>query len=126
MFRRPSDPPEPLPPLAGSEHIAGLHSEWARLDATPGAGAPLGARIRQRARAATFHVARRATAELLADLVRAVDAVAVRCDELSGRVERLEAVTDDLARLLGEEVTQLRAAVQRMEADRPESSPPVR
>ncbi len=126
MFRRPSDPSEPLRPLGGSEHIVRMHSDWARLHATPGANAPLGARIRQRARAATFRVGRSASRELLADLIRAVDAVAVRCDELSGQVERLEAVADDLARVLGEEVTQLRAAVQRLEADGTESSPPVR
>jgi tetrahydromethanopterin S-methyltransferase subunit B len=53
--------------------------------------------------------------ELLADLIRAIDAIAARCDELSGRVEKLEVVADDLARVLGEEVTHLRAAVERME-----------
>ena len=126
MFRRPSDPPKPLRPLGGSEHIARMHSDWARLHATPSAPATLGTRIRQRALAATFRLTRSATRELLADLIRAVDAVAVRCDELSGRVERLEMVADDLARVLGEEVTELRAAVQRLEADHAESPPPVR
>jgi hypothetical protein len=126
MFRRPSDPSEPLRPLGGSEHIVRMHSDWARLHATPSAAATLGARIRQGARAVAFRFTRSASRELLADLIRAVDAVAVRCDELSGRVEGLEAVADDVARVLGEEVTQLRAAVHRLEADRTESSPPVR
>ena len=126
MFRRPSDPSDPLPPLRGNDLIVTLHTEWARMHATPSAAATLGARIRHRARAVAFRFTHSASRELLADLIRAVDAVAVRCDELSGRVERLEAVADDLAGVLGEEVTQLRAAVHRFEADRTESSPPVR
>ena len=127
MFRRPSDPSEPLRPLGGNEHIVRMHSDWARLHATPSAPATLGARIRQRARAATVRLARSASRdELLADLIRAVDAVAARCDGLSGQVERLEAVADDLARVLGEEVTQLRAAVKRLEAQRAEGPPPER
>lgn len=123
MFRRPSDPPEPLQPLAGSEHIARMHTDWARLHAGPSAQETLGPTLRQRARAASLRLIGGSHRELLADLIRAVDAVAVRCDELSGRVERLEAVADDLARVLGEEVTQLRAAVQRVEADRSETLP---
>jgi hypothetical protein len=49
---------------------------------------------------------------MLGDLIRAIDAVATRCDELSDRVSSLEVSVDDMARILGEEVTRLRAAVE--------------
>ena len=69
MFRGPSDPPEPLRPLAGSEHIARMHTDWARLHASPSAPATLGTRIRRRARSAAFRFAGGTDRELLADLI---------------------------------------------------------
>jgi hypothetical protein len=50
----------------------------------------------------------------LGDVVRAVDAVALRCDELSERVAQLSTITDDLARAVSEEVTELRMAVEQL------------
>jgi hypothetical protein len=47
------------------------------------------------------------------ELVRALDAIAVRCDQLADRVSDLEMSIDDLSGALGEEVTRLRAAVDR-------------
>jgi hypothetical protein len=104
-----------------------MHTEWARLDAAPGNTASVGVRLRVKARSAAARVTGNADRHFLADLVRAVDAVAARCDELSERVGKLEVVADDLARILGEEITQLRAAVERM-ADRESgtsTSPPA-
>jgi hypothetical protein len=43
---------------------------------------------------------------------------------LSGRLEKVEVVADDLARVLGEEVTHLRAAVERMETQGPRDTAP--
>jgi hypothetical protein len=51
--------------------------------------------------------------KLVGELIRAIDAVAVRCDELADRVSNLEMSIDDLSGALGEEVTRLRAAVDR-------------
>ena len=58
--------------------------------------------------------------------MRAVDAVAERCDELSERAANLEVIVDDLARILGEEVTQLRAAVESRAAEGFAESSPLR
>ena len=50
MFHRPSDPPEPPPPITGSEHITTLHTEWARAHAEPAETASKMRRLRSRAR----------------------------------------------------------------------------
>jgi hypothetical protein len=126
MLSQPSDPLVLLQSLARSEHIIRMHTDWARLDGGPDARLTSGPKIRQRVQAVSLRLLGGSHRELLADLIRAVDAVAVRCDELSGRIGKLESVADDLARVLGEEVTQLRAAVQRLEVDRSESSRPAR
>ena len=54
--------------------------------------------------------------------MRAIDTIATRCDELSERVAGLEVTADDLARVLGEELTQLRAAVERIGSGPPPPS----
>jgi hypothetical protein len=122
MFRRPSDPPEPLPPLRASENIVKLHTEWARLHAAPTEDEALATRLGTKARSIASRVIAGADHQLLGDVVRAIDAIAARCDELAERVANLELTADDLARTLGEEVTQLRAAVERV--TRTEPSPP--
>jgi len=113
MFRRPSDPPAPLPSLRSNEHIVKLHTEWARLHAMSAASQAPGARLRAKTRSAVSRLLGTADHQLLGDVVRAVDAVAVRCDELSERVGNLELTSDDLARSLGEEIARLRASVER-------------
>jgi tetrahydromethanopterin S-methyltransferase subunit B len=50
----------------------------------------------------------------MGDVVRAVDAVAQRCDELSERVTRLSTITDDVASSLSEEVSELRTIVEHL------------
>jgi hypothetical protein len=124
MFRRPSDPPEPLPSLRSNEHIVKLHREWARLHATPAASQAPAARLRAKARSAVSRLLGTADHQLLGDVVRAVDAVAVRCDELSERVGNLELTSDDLARSLGEEITRLRASTERPIGTEPGTSTP--
>ena len=80
MFRRPSDSPEPLPSLRANEHIVQLHTEWARLHATPDAPQAPSARLRAKARTVVSRLLGTADHQLLGDVVRAVDAIAVRCD----------------------------------------------
>jgi hypothetical protein len=53
--------------------------------------------------------------ELLAGIIRAVDAIAARCDELSDQLSQLQEMLDDASGILGEEVTRLRAVVERNE-----------
>ena len=127
MFRRPSDPPEPLPSLRSSEHIVRLHTEWARLHATLAESEALSARLRATARSAASRLVGGDDHQLLGDVVRAVDAIAGRCDELSERLANLELTADDLARSLGQEITQLRAAVERTTGQGSgKSTPPAR
>jgi hypothetical protein len=111
MFRRPADPPERPPPLRGGATITELHSRWAQLHAQPAAHPTLGERIARRARTQAARFGLGGDPELLGDLIRALDAVAGRCDELSDRVHDLETTVADVARIFGEEVTRLRAAV---------------
>lgn len=124
MFRRPSDPSDPLPPLRGSDLIVTLHTEWARMHAEPTEGEALGPRLRNRTRSVTSRIVGGADHRFLGDLVRAVDAIATRCDELSQRVANMEVVADDLARALGQEITQLRAAVESIAEPESGTSPP--
>ena len=113
MFHRPSDPPEPSPPIRGSDQIVSLHTEWARVHADPAETPTLSGRLRKSVRSIAWRVSHGADHRLLGDLVRAVDAIAVRCDELSERVVHLEASLDEVARILGSELTQLRADVEK-------------
>ena len=107
MFTRPSDVSDPFPPLRHSAEIAKLHREWiVRIvpPAKPSAG--------QRAIRVVRRVANRAGSvdrEIIADVIRAIDALANRCDELSDRLEHQHIVLDDAVTILGEEIMRLRA-----------------
>jgi hypothetical protein len=107
MFQRPADVPEPLPSVQHGEHVANLHRGWMALTA-PSARTPrqrlLRLARRVRGRSLTSDRA------LIADLIRAVDAVAARCDELADRVQTQHVLLHDMASIFGEELTALRAA----------------
>jgi hypothetical protein len=113
MFRRPSDAPEPLVPLRNSAPITTLHAEWARVHAPADARASLRHRLGRRVRALSAKIGLGYDPNFVGELVRALDAIAVRCDQLADRVSDLEMSIDDLSGALGEEVTRLRAAVDR-------------
>jgi hypothetical protein len=85
--------------------------------------ATVAGRLRNEVRSVASRITNRADHRLLGDLVRAVDAVAERCDALSERTANLEIIVDDLARILGEEVTQLRAAIESRAAEGSAGSP---
>jgi tetrahydromethanopterin S-methyltransferase subunit B len=59
----------------------------------------------------------------IGDVIRAVDIIALRCDELSERVTQLAMSADDVARVLCEEVTELRAVVERLRTQEQRSPP---
>lgn len=117
MFRRPSDAPEPLVPLRTGETITAVHSEWARLYTPTDTPASLRQRLGRRVRSLSARVGLGYDPKFVGDLVRALDTVAGRCDELADRVSNLEMTIDDLSGVLGEEVTRLRAAVARTSRD---------
>jgi hypothetical protein len=85
--------------------------------------ASFGDRVGSRAKSMFARVTRGSDLDFLGDLVRAVDEVAARCDELSERLNILTITADDLARSLGEEVTQLRAAVSCSASPGPDPPP---
>jgi hypothetical protein len=107
MFKRSSEVPSSLPRLRHGQEIAKLHREWiVRIvpPARPSAG--------QRAIRVIRRVANRAGSvdrEIVADLIRAIDALALRCDELADRLEHQHIVLDDAVTIFGEELTRLRA-----------------
>jgi hypothetical protein len=122
MFRLPTDPPEHLQSLRAGDQITRLHTEWARRRAASPKTDSVGTRVRSRVKVFAAQVTGADDRRFLGDLVRAVDAVAIRCDELSERVSNLATTLDDLARSLSEEVTQLRATVDSIavpDPDRP-------
>ena len=122
MFRRPSDPLEPPLPLGSSDTITTLHDEWGRLHAAPASTVTMRQRMARKVRAQTARMGLGTDRKMLGDLIRAIDALASRCDELSDRVNSLELTVDDMARILGEEVTRLRAAVEQRVTETPRGS----
>jgi len=63
-----------------------------------------------------------ANGRYIGDVVRAVDAVALRCDELSERIAQLSSITDDLARAVSQEVTELRTVVEQLKPHNPNTT----
>jgi hypothetical protein len=123
MFRRSSDVPPSMQHLRHGKEISKLHKEWlVRIvpPARPSSG--------QRAIRVVRRVANRAGSvdrEIVADLIRAIDALASRCDELADRLEHQHIVLDDAVTIFGEEMTRLRAesASRHDTSDSPASLP---
>ncbi len=114
MWRRPTDAPPPLDPLRDNEMVRALHSEWARSSSgTPATSS--WQRVTGKARRAL--TLGRSNRELLGSLIRAVDAVARRCDELADRLAVVEGLTEDVAGTFGEDITGLRADVHQLQTE---------
>jgi hypothetical protein len=112
MFSRTTEAPDAFEPIRGSDLIGRLHAAWQRAAGRDASApdAPSG-RLRAKSRAGIERIRGRADHELIGDLIRAVDAIAARCDEIAGRLSHQEIVTSEVAEALGQEVTRLRAAV---------------
>jgi hypothetical protein len=111
MFDRPTEAPPPLVPVQSSEHVTTMHMEWARRDVASTAKTSPWRRVIRKTRSTADRMLGRADNQMMGDLIRAIDAVAVRCDELSDRVARQEILIADMASSLGQELTRLRAVV---------------
>jgi hypothetical protein len=110
MFTRPSDAPDPLPPIHSDEQVSTLHRQWLRITTTTaGQDASTWHRFRRRVRRIADRGSGSLDREMIGDLIRAVDAVAARCDEISERLAQQQIVLDDAVTILGEELTRLRA-----------------
>ena len=132
LLTRPAAPPPVPPPLAQSEPIAQLHRRWSQLHGAPGSAAlpapavpdpgrgaapaapriPGGVRAKVRARVATAAAGvQQADRAMTGDLVRAVDAIAHRLDELSTRVSDLEALLQEVVDTVSEDLVRLQVAL---------------
>jgi hypothetical protein len=107
MFQRSADVPTPLAHVRHGPQISKLHREWlVRIvpPERPSTG-QRAIRVIRRMSNRTGSVDR----EIVADLIRAIDALANRCDELSDRLEHQSIVLNDAVTIYGEELTRLRA-----------------
>lgn len=128
--------PIPLPPpLHDAEEVASLHRKWAQLagaaqgssqgvgDAAEptggggiggGIGGGVGGGVRAKVRARVVAVARADSAgdrALIGDLIRAVDAVAARLDDVTARVGNLEVLVQEVLDRLSEDLVRVQAAL---------------
>jgi hypothetical protein len=118
MLSHPLDAGPPLDPIRSDPALAAVHDEWRRV-ASAGAARPdaSGGERRGRTGATTDAVVREIIPlidddrAMIGTLIRAVDRLAGRCDELADRLAALEATLEELGNVTGEEVARLRAAV---------------
>ncbi len=119
--------PLPLPPaLHDAEVVASLHLRWAQLAAAGQGAPPLGAGdaddgpgvgrsgVRAKVRARVVAAARADAAAdrgLIGDLIRAVDAVAARVDEVTARVGNLELLVQEVLDRSSEDLVRVQAAL---------------
>jgi hypothetical protein len=129
MLTRPVAGGEPLPHVRGDDQLTELHAAWARADGQAPGGLPPdddGLRGRFRARVAATSGALASPAQrddraLIGALIRAVDALARRCDELADKVADLESVLAEIVDTVGSDLVAIRAALS---AGPPAGSPP--
>lgn len=117
MFSRPTESPEPMPPVRSSVELSTLHTKWAEQHAA--SASTTWSRGRRKMRTAASRLLGRGHDELIGDMIRAFDTLALRCDELSERLARQEALTADIAGALGQDVARLQAAVQQLRSADP-------
>ncbi|MGH9088374.1 MAG: hypothetical protein ACRDYZ_09725 [Acidimicrobiales bacterium] len=122
VLEKSADAPPSLAPVREAPQVATMHDRWARVhDGAAGLGASAGAagagvRAKVRARVVTAAAEATRTSQqddrtLIGDLIRAVDALAIRSDELSERLGHLQSVVEGVIAALGADVVQLRAAL---------------
>ena len=114
MFKRSADVLDRLEALRHSAEIAKLHREWIiRIvpPAKPSTG-QRGIRVVRR----VLNRAQSVDREIIADVIRAIDALALRCDELADQLEHQRIVLDDAVTILGEEVTRVRTASEPLDS----------
>lgn len=119
MLSRPADPPPALPHLTDSEPLRALR-EARQHRFSDETGRPLRVRLRTWA----SHVTGRSDRRLVQALTDATDTMTARCDQLADRILALEAVSAEVAEVLGREVTLLRAEVERLRESNTASHPP--
>jgi len=105
MLRQPVEPPPPLGHVGDAAPVGSLRQSLQARRSGPHRS------LRLRTRAWLARVTGRADRHLLSGVADATDAIAAHCDALSDRLAAQEALTADVASVLGEEITRLRAEV---------------
>jgi hypothetical protein len=126
MFRRAADVHDPLPPVREAENVVKLHREWIRISTPPaGVSSALWPRLVRLVRRIVGRGPGAVDREMIADLIRAIDAVAARCDVIADRLDHQNVVVNDAVTIFGEELTRLRAESTPLlgDAGRPSPSP---
>jgi hypothetical protein len=127
MFRRAADVHDPLPPIREADDVVKLHREWIRISAPQaGQSRALWPRLVRVVRRIVGKGPGAVDREMIADLIRAIDAVAARCDVIADRLDHQNVVVNDAVTIFGEELTRLRAESAPVlgDAERPSPSPP--
>jgi hypothetical protein len=116
MLSRPADAPPPLPHVRGGDAVRSLHLDWAALHGPNANATPSGVGRRVLDKVRRILSPGRGDHELVGALIRAVDALAVRCDELADRLSTQEVLMEDVATSYGEDITRLRADLAQLRA----------
>jgi hypothetical protein len=125
MFQRAADVHDPLPPIRQADDVVKLHREWVRISTQPALpSSALWPRLVRVVRRVTNRGPGAVDREMIADLIRAIDAVAARCDVIADRLDHQNIVVNDAVTIFGEELTRLRAESAPVlgEAERPSPS----
>jgi hypothetical protein len=126
MFERAADVHDLLPPVRQADDLVKLHTEWIRISMPPaGQSTALWPRLTRAVRRVVKRGPGPVDREMIADLIRAIDAVAARCDVIADRLDHQNIVVNDAVTIFGEELTRLRveSAVAVGDAARPSPSP---
>ena len=114
LLRGSITPPDPLPPVRQDPAVVEMHARWADPVAPADGATGVAGRVRSSLTTAVEHVARSAQAEqraLIGTLIRAIDTVAARNDQLEARVHHLETLLEEVVTVLSEDLTQVRSAL---------------
>jgi hypothetical protein len=123
LLRSPLPDHDPIDPLREHSDVIAMHAQWQKFDSKDRTDrrqrASHGLRARLRDRIAkgysqSMKDSERDSLALTADIIRAVDAVAGRCDALASRIQTLEESLREVVDTLGADLVQLRATLESM------------
>lgn len=126
VLSHPPGPGAPLPSVQHGDEVEAVHRAWADAHTSREEAAKAGASVasgggldavkaRVKARISSAAAAglpdQDADRRVVGDLIRAVDALAQRIDELGGRLMALEALVEEVVVVASEDLTRVRAAL---------------
>jgi hypothetical protein len=111
VFAQPTEALDPLPPVRNSPELSALHSRWAQLHTSTPTTPSIVQRARRKIRRVLNRVMGGADHETEGEMIRALDALASRLDTVADRLARQDAVTAEVAAVLGQELSRLRSMI---------------